>query len=385
MRELPPDLADALRPVLPDLAEEIIVAIGTEVPDYQRPMEGDFGRVVRVAIEQALSRFVDTIADPRTRAETRRGIYAGLGRGELRAGRSLGALLSAYRIGARLSWERFSGAADAAGHAPRTVYALGSAIFTYIDGISAESVDGYAEEQSRAAGERERRRRALARLLARDDVALEEVADLAAVAGWPLPTTVAAIVADPDAERPLARLGSDALVNVDDDVAVVFLADPDAPGRRGLLDKALRGRRGALGPTVAPVVAAHSLARARATYRLELGDGGLVVAEDHLLELLLDADGGALAAELAAHVLAPLDDLAGGARERALQTLRAWLDHPGQVQRVAADLDVHPQTVRYRMTGLRERLGDALEDADKRFALAVALRAVGNQPTIAVG
>jgi hypothetical protein len=375
MRELPPDLADALRPVLPDLAEEIIVAIGNEVPDYARPMEGEFGRVVRAAIEQALSRFVDTIADPAARSDTRRGVYAGLGRGELRAGRSLGALLSAYRIGARLSWERFSGAADAAGHDPHAIYALGSAIFDYIDAISAESVDGYAEEQSRAAGERERRRRALVRLLARDDVSPEEVSDLAAVADWPLPATVAAIVAGPDAERPLARLGSDALLTVDDDVTMVFLADPDAPGRRTQLEQALRGRRGALGPTVVPAVAAHSLARARAAYRLQVGEGGLVVAEDHLLELLLDADGGALAAELTTHVLAPLDDLAGGARERALQTLRAWLDHPGQVQRVAAELGVHPQTVRYRMTGLRERLGDALENPDKRFALAVALRA----------
>ncbi|HEX6387801.1 MAG TPA: hypothetical protein VFZ89_00085, partial [Solirubrobacteraceae bacterium] len=284
MRELPPDLADALRPVLPDLAEEIIVAIGNEVPDYARPMEGDFGRVVRVAIEQALSRFVDTIADPGIRPETRRSMYAGLGRGELRAGRSLGALLSAYRIGARLSWERFSGAADAAGHDPRDIYALGSAIFNYIDAISAESVDGYADEQSRAAGERERRRRALVRLLARDDVAPEEVADLAAVAGWPLPATVAAIVADPEAERPLARLGADALVHTDDEATIVFLADPDAPGRRAQLEQALRTRRGALGPTVVPAVAAHSLARARAAYRLEVGDGGLVVAEDHLLE-----------------------------------------------------------------------------------------------------
>ncbi len=375
MRDLPPDLADALRPVLPDLADQIIAAIGQEVPDYARPMEGEFGRVVRVAIERALSRFVDGIADPAAATDTRRGIYATLGRGELRAGRSLGALLSAYRIGARLSWERFVTAGHAAGHEPETLYALASAIFTYIDAISAESVDGYAEEQSRAAGERERRRRALLRLLARDDVAPEEVADLAAAADWPLPATVAAIVADPGAERALARLGSDALVSVDDDLAVVFLADPDAPGRRAQIETALRGTRGTLGPTVAPAVAAHSLARARAAYRLELGDGELVIAEDHLLELLLDAGDGALAAELAEHVLAPLDELSGAARARALETLRVWLDHPGQVQRVAAELGVHPQTVRYRMSGLRERFGPALEDADTRFALAVALRA----------
>ena len=60
-----------------------------------------------------------------------------------------------------------------------------------------------------------------------------------------------------------------------------------------------------------------------------------------------------------------------------MTTLRVWLDHPGQVQRVAALLDVHPQTVRYRVARLRELYGDALEDADARFELALALRAGG--------
>lgn len=379
MRELPPELADALRPVLPQLAEDTIAAIGAEVPDYARPMEGEFGRAVRAAIEHALRRFVDRIAEPEGGEDPLAGMYAALGRGELRAGRSLGALLSAYRIGARLAWERFSAAGDAAGHDPQALYALASRIFNYIDAISAESVDGYAEEQSRAAGERERRRRALVRLLARDDVAPEEVADLAGLAGWPLPASVAAIVAEPDAERALSRLGPDALVTTDDGLTLAFLADPDAPGRRAQVVAALADTVAAVGPTVAPAVAAHSLTRARATHRLlhdgRLQGGSPAYAEDHLLELLLAAGDGALATELAAVVLAPLDDLGTGARTRAVRTLRAWLDHPGQVQRVAAELDVHPQTVRYRMTGLRERFGPALEDADTRFALAVALRA----------
>jgi DNA-binding PucR family transcriptional regulator len=56
-------------------------------------------------------------------------------------------------------------------------------------------------------------------------------------------------------------------------------------------------------------------------------------------------------------------------------TLRAWVDQPGQVQRMAGALHVHPQTVRYRLGQLRDLLGDALDDADARFAFALALRA----------
>jgi DNA-binding PucR family transcriptional regulator len=41
---------------------------------------------------------------------------------------------------------------------------------------------------------------------------------------------------------------------------------------------------------------------------------------------------------------------------------------------MAAELGVHPQTVRYRLRQLRELFGTALEDPDARFELALALR-----------
>ena len=46
----------------------------------------------------------------------------------------------------------------------------------------------------------------------------------------------------------------------------------------------------------------------------------------------------------------------------AEETLRAWLDAHGDVTATAAALHVHPQTVRYRLAGLREAFGGALDD-----------------------
>jgi DNA-binding PucR family transcriptional regulator len=122
--------------------------------------------------------------------------------------------------------------------------------------------------------------------------------------------------------------------------------------------------------------AGASLRRAAAAFRLPTADGppALVVADDHLPALLLAAEP-ALASDLARTRLAPLDVLAPGPRERLEATLRAWLDRPGQVQAVAAALDVHPQTVRYRLKQLRELFGTRLEDPDARFELSLALRA----------
>ena len=81
--------------------------------------------------------------------------------------------------------------------------------------------------------------------------------------------------------------------------------------------------------------------------------------------------------DLSGRMLGPLEDLTPAAAERLRTTLRAWLDHQGRTETVARALNVHPQTVRYRLARLRELLGDGLEDPDARFALALALRGGG--------
>jgi len=373
------ELAEALAPVLPDLADETITAIGREVPEYARPLEGPFGVNLRRGVERALRRFLDTLDDPGRIGGESRTLYVALGRGEMRAGRSLDVLLSAYRIGARLAWERMCEAGRAAGHEPETLFALASAIFSYIDRISAESVEGYAAEQSATLAQRQRHRRALVRLLARTDAGAQEVIDLATLAAWPRPAAVAGLVtrAD-DGDRLATHLGGQAIAVAEAGLARAFVPDPDAPGRRAELLRALGDGPAALGPTVAPERAARSLARARAAFGLveqgvlHPGDG-LLVADDHLPELLLFGDA-VLAADLAARALAPLAELRPSSRARLQETLRAWLDAPGQVTRIAQRLHVHPQTVRYRVGQLRELFGARLDDPEERFALALAVR-----------
>jgi hypothetical protein len=405
---VPPEAADVLRPALPGLADEMIAAISAEVPDYARAMEGTFGQLVRMGVEVALNRFMDMVADPHPEEAARaRDTYVNLGRGEFHAGRSLDALLAAYRVGARLAWRRFVEAGTAAQLPPEVLYSLGEAIFAYIDEISAESADGYAEEQSAAAGESQRRRRRLVRLLAQHPPASEEAVRTAAqAAAWPLPRRVAALVcaeaetaagADAAGEPPggprgeavpgeeiveaagvrlARRLGGAAIGGAAGGLACVWLPDPDAPARRRQVAAQIGDDPVALGPTVPWPRAAESLRRAAAAYRLAVSGrapAGLVVAEDHLATLLLAADRG-LAVDLAASRLAPLAGLADGPRARLTETLRAWLDRPGQVQAVAAELGVHPQTVRYRVRQLRDLFGTRLEDPEARFELALALR-----------
>ena len=390
MDGIPPAVAAVLRPVLPDLAGETIRAIGREVPDYSRPLEGRLGVTLRYGTERALGRFVDSIEAPTAVSDRDRRIYFELGRLEMREGRTLNALLAAYRVGAQIAWRRFVEAGVRADLDPAILYRLGEAIFAYIDEISGESIEGYAAEQSAAAGERQRRRAQLVFLLAADPpAAVEEVRAAAVRAGWRPPALVAALVAEGvDSERLASRLGPGAVAAPLETPAgalagrraqrvLAFVPDPSDPARRAQLEQAVGGVRAALGPAVALAGAARSAERARRALELRaagrLSGEGLVIAEDHAAELVLQADA-ALASEFAQLRLAPLAALRPGVRERLTASLAAWLDCQGRVDETARALDIHPQTVRYRLNQLREAFGATLDDPDGRFELALALR-----------
>ncbi len=96
--------------------------------------------------------------------------------------------------------------------------------------------------------------------------------------------------------------------------------------------------------------------------------------DDHLAQLLLAQDP-ALLADLASRRLAPLDGLPAKVRARLAETLLLWLRLRGQRGRIAAELQVHPQTIRYRLNQLRALFGDSLDDPDVRFELELVLRA----------
>src|SRR5256885_681571 len=164
-RALPVELADAIEPELPAATEEILATIAREVPEYARPLEGSFGAGIRTGVTEALRQFVALIRDPEAGREPGRDVYVGLGRGELREGRTLDSLQSAYRIGARVAWRRISAAARRHHVDADQLALLAEAIFAYIDELSADSVEGYAQAQRGPRRARRRRggRRARAR------------------------------------------------------------------------------------------------------------------------------------------------------------------------------------------------------------------------------
>ena len=378
-RGLSPELADAIEPELPVATEEILATIAREVPEYARPLEGGFGVAIRTGVSEALRQFVALIRDPDAGREPGRDVYVGLGRGELRQGRTLDALQSAYRVGARVAWRRVSAAARRQGADAEQLGLLAEAIFAYIDELSADSVEGYAQAQREQEGERQRRRRELLGLLLRDPPAEEaELRAAAQAAGWRLPRSAAPLAM---AEADLARVGrglsADALVGSADGLGCALVTGALSRNRAAELAKATESVTAALGPTVPRAELGSSWALARTALRAaEAGaiDGSSPISADrHLAELLIFEAGG-LADRLAESRLAPLAELTPAGRARMEETALAFVQHGGNAAAMARALHLHPQTVRYRLNRLRELLGDQLDDPEARFELELALR-----------
>ncbi len=381
---LPPRSFDALAPLLPSIAEEIIETLGREVPPYAKPLEGEFGRTVRLGVVQALEQFEGLIRNPGMSRSTSRDVYAALGRGEARSGRSIGALLAAYRVGARVAWRRLSAAGLEAGLSQETLNRLAESIFAYIDELSAESAEGYALEQARQAGAADHRRAALIERIVRADrppdaAALSAEAE---AAGWRMPAELAIVLWRPKLGRrpaeglPAGSIAAELGGAGGPRLVCAVVPDPRGPGRAADLAAALTGVACGVGSAVSAQQGAQSYRHAVAALDLgeSRGTAGPVFTDEDRAALLARADL-PLAAAAADRRLHALDDETELSRERLRATLLAWLRHNGNVPSAAAELHVHAQTVRYRLARLRELLGDVLDDPDARFEMEVALRA----------
>ena len=383
---LPRAVADAMRPELPAVAEATVAEIIVEVPSYAGAFAGDMGQVIGNAVELALGGFLELAtassgADAGTPIQPALDGAYELGRGEARSGRTMDALLAAYRVGARVSWRHLSAHAVAAGLTGAQLARFAELVFAYIDQLSAASAAGHSDELETTGRVRTRYLERLAGLLLAGG-AEPELAAAAERADWTPPRTLTAVILPEAAVRgalvsldPRTLRRSEDVAGLDATTDRVVLLVPDAGERsRPALLRSLDGRDAVVGPARPWTRVAASYARADRALQLGLAaEGSAALDTDvRLADLVLRADGEALD-DLRARMLAPLEDLTDAAREKLVETLRAWLLHHGRREQIAGALFVHPQTVRYRMGQLRERYGATLDDPRTVLELTIAL------------
>ncbi|MEP6981617.1 MAG: helix-turn-helix domain-containing protein [Nakamurella sp.] len=378
-----------LRTRLPDLATRIVAALTAEVPAYRNALAGSLATTITSAVTLALGGFLrlvggsssDLSADGLSMAPVLTGAYE-LGRGEARGGRTMEALLTAYRVGAREAWREFSRTALETGVQAVGMARFAELVFAYIDGLSAASAAGHADELATTGRVRERHLNRLALGIISGE-RLDRLVGRAERAGWHPPTTFSAVlVPGAHAERALAAL-DDRTLRVDDelpdldenepaDMSVLLVADA-AGRRRPAILRSLADHDAYVGPPKPWAQARVSYLRALRARRLGLPtERGACDTESHLPALVVAADPSALA-DLRTQALAPLADLRPTTAHRLTETLRAWLLHQGRRDDIAAALHIHPQTVRYRVSQLREYFGAEFDAPENIAALTVAL------------
>lgn len=379
------DLLRTLAAVLPAMLANVARELQDVSPEYAAALADRDAEVLGAAaaamewlVAQAGSAGPAAVPDLTAGVRDVTVLFEEVGRGQWRAGHPLPTLLAAFQVGARVAWRHVSDAALDSDVEPARLAALAGALFRLVDQISSATATGYLAEQAERGLAQQRAREELVQLLLSDRADSGAVRRTAELARWPVPELLTVVLADPedeDARTAMDRLEPDGLRFRTATGQGVVVPAADSQVWRRHLARRLAGCAAVVGPLVPPESLPLGARIASVTLDLQrqgiLHDRPVFVAE-HIGTLLVHREPALLEA-LRRRRLAPLEDASPGIRPALRDTLRWWLVHMGDTARVAGELKVHPQTVRYRLARLRELYGASLDDPEVRLDLLLAL------------
>ncbi|MEU6747779.1 helix-turn-helix domain-containing protein [Spirillospora sp. NPDC046719] len=367
---------------LPDLPERVLEDVWRSIPEIARASPRSSEHDAPSSIDRRLRAFVRNIADPSRSPEERARMHRALGRSAYLHGVGAVLLQSAYQAGARFAWRRLAEALRRSGATADQLYRATEAVLASAEDLCGHALASHAELSEDGAEALRRNRERLLRVILAEPGALSPnvLSRAANAARWTVPRSIACVVLDrtwDTGERLSPALEPDVLSDLRHPEPRLILPDPDRPGRIDRLRRGLQGMRFAVGTRVGVAEATQSLRTAEHALSL-LRQGAFrgadhVCCDDHLSTLLLLNDEH-LTRRLVERRMAALERLEPEPRRRLLETLLAWLSTGSQAQ-AAVRLNLHPQTVRYRMRRLDELFGDRLHDPAWRFEMELAIRA----------
>lgn len=376
---IPKEFGEKFRPLAEPLARDMVREIRRAVPEYAQPLKA-YEQAVVDAVRFAIMACIDCTVGATVQSYDKWASFCRhLGRQEFAEGRNMDSLQTAARVGGRVAWRHLSAYGQMSGASAEAICTSAEAVFAFVDEMSALAIEGYTQAQARSAGALERRRRRLLELLLADPPAsTAAMHSLADSARWQVPEQITVIALEHrDEPPPTPVLDDEVLMDLEGDQPCLVAPGDDKYLRE--LEAELGGWRAAVGPTVPVGEAGLSLRWAtRAIALVQRGviaDRPVTWCRDHLSTLWLLADE-LLVEQLASRSLAPLASLTPKQRARLAETLLTWLRTRGSAPEIAAELKVHPQTIRYRMHQLQNLFGERLNNPDDRLEMEIALRAM---------
>lgn len=374
--KFPPGLAELMRPEVPSLTDEIIRDIRAALPEYARPMDSPYGQALLTGVPLALNSFIDWVADPRAPRDEIAAVCRQLGRLEAIEGRPLDRVQAAYRVGARVAWHRVMEIGQNAELSSSVMSQLADAVLDYLDELAGYTRDGYVSEQARSPGtQREWRRQLLALILQSPPAPQRALAEMADRIGWTIPDKVTMLAVQAESGA-LAREPSGNVLADFEHPRPYLLVPGDMTDEQIADILPSSGYRAAISPTVPLASASDALRWARQALRLArqgVISGRIIRCDQHLITLWMLADV-SLAELVMQRELDALAVLTPASQQQLVETLEAFLDTGGVATEAAAKLNVHAQTVRYRIRKLEELLGSRFTDPRERFGLELAVR-----------
>jgi hypothetical protein len=383
------DVASRLMRESDQIASTMIRAYEVEIPAYAEitdPALKEDVHVVSSAIVRCWLRVMST-GEPLT-PELLSPMLQGARR-RAAQGIDLQSMLRAYRVGIRVMWSEITGSPEWHGRALQGVMAqVATWALDFADKMSTAVAAAYLDEVEQLARVREHRRSALLNTILSGPGG--ELMDRPPELDERHSVAVARVVPgltllELEQTGELLEERADAVVwTIRHQSVVAALAWPPAVDR-----DQLRRRLSRLvheGPIVAIGLGgqAEGAAETRASYAeaiAALRVGPLVatapcVVFDHqeLAPLVALLEQPERARRFAVSTLEPLGELVE--RRWLLPTLEAFLIHQGRLKEAAAELDVHVNTMKYRLKELRAVAGPAFADGDRAIALLLALRAM---------
>ena len=372
------------RPLGAHLVQAITHRVRTEVPDLGHcPL-------LEVAARSGVRTFLHW--DPTDDSELRKldELFRRLGHGFGREGRERGPMVAALNAASHCTWDEITDFAVERQFSAAILRDVGSALLGYSAHLREQLVAGYDLAQRYSDRDRDRtaaRTRLLDLLSNSTDGRISplrslgmnaaELRRLASAAEWPVPDRVVALAASFHGDPPNLPDRAEILTRLEADRLVALCPDEDAEDLAALLIRSGSDRRVALSWPVRPDEAGSALIwTARALDLVGLGvlpPTTLVRCADHVTQLWLHAEP-SMRQRLCQELLEPLLGETPNSREILSDTLLAWLETRDSAPAIAARLDVHPQTVRYRWKRINELFGDALHDPEFILQMTMVLK-----------
>jgi hypothetical protein len=217
---------------LPQIAREISRRVQTDIPEYRWASEAGHTRTIRESTEKALVTFVTQIFRTGELTAETETFFRELGRSEATDGRSLEALLAAFRLGSLIAWRRIAAAAERNPLPSEIVARLAELVFSFADRLAQLAADGFADGRTDEGDGHVRMRTRLVRMILNQPTASpESISDLAARVGWSLPEFVVVLeLTDPGTTTdPATVFGPQALVDPEPAMPLVVLPAPADP------------------------------------------------------------------------------------------------------------------------------------------------------------